>query len=96
MISKITCGKTGDRHRLLDQFLCRWRQAQFESAGLYSRLGDTDFLRADGMIKSDDRRPFSSMNSMPADSSTVRNKRRSYTAMAAMSAQPPSRECQGL
>ena len=44
LIGKITGGKTGDRHGLLDYLLCRWSKAQFEPLRFVFPLGRCQFL----------------------------------------------------
>ena len=50
LIRKIAGGKTGNRHRLLDHLFADGARRNSSRWDLYSRLGDTGFLRADDMI----------------------------------------------
>ena len=50
LIGKITGCKTRDRHRLLNHLFADGAKRNSSRWDLYSRFGDADFLRADGMI----------------------------------------------
>ena len=50
LIGEVAGGKTGKRHRLLNHLFADGAKRNSSRWDLYSRFGDADFFRADGII----------------------------------------------